>query len=164
MTAAFSPASFASPGSGTTTITLTATASAAPMSGYFVVAALNNGTVVNAAPITLSVTATPNFSLAAASSSVHVPQAGSGTVALAVGSFSGGFNSPVALTVSGLPSGMTAKFSPTSLSASVPNSTLQLAASSTVKTGTYSVTVTGTGGSISKSVSVAVTVAVGATK
>jgi hypothetical protein len=55
----------------------------------------------------------------------------------------GGFTGSVAFTVSGLPSGVTAAFSPTS---SATSSVLTLTASSTATTGAFTITVTGTSG------------------
>ena len=71
---------------------------------------------------------------------------------------SGGFNSAVALSVSGLPSGASATFTPTSIAApGSGSSTLKLTAG-TAATGTYTVTVTGTGGGKTHTTTVSFTV------
>jgi hypothetical protein len=57
---------------------------------------------------------------------------------------SGGFNSTVALSVSGLPSGATGSFAP---NPATNSSTLTVNAAASVSKGSYIFTVTGTGGS-----------------
>lgn len=58
-----------------------------------------------------------------------------------------GFNSPVSLSASGLPSGVSASFSPSSISPG-QSSLLTLTVSKSVLNSTYTFTVTGTGGSL----------------
>ena len=71
-----------------------------------------------------------------------------------------GFNSPVSFTISGLPSGITSAFSNgTTVTPGSSSTSLQLAVSSSVAPGSYSVTITATGGGISHSTTVAFTVA-----
>jgi hypothetical protein len=85
----------------------------------------------------------PNYSLSVTPASLTVPRAGgiaSYTVTITP---SGGFNSPVTLSVSGLPSGTTGSFNPISATGS---STLTLNVGSSTAQGTYSFTVTGIGG------------------
>ncbi len=89
-------------------------------------------------------TPAPDFSLSITPSSVTVPRAGgtaSYTVTIAP---TGGFNSPVTLSVSGLPDGATGSFSPNPATSS---SALTITVSSSTARGTYPFTVTGTGGS-----------------
>src|SRR5262249_20058196 len=93
-------------------------------------------------------TPTPDFSVSASPASVSVAQGGSGTSTITVGSVNG-FNSAVALSASGLPSGVTASFAPTSVTPPAGGSgtsTLTLTASAAATTGTATVTITGTSG------------------
>ena len=60
---------------------------------------------------------------------------------------SNGFNSTVALSVTGLPAGTTANFNPASISGS-GNSTLQVLTSNATPSGTYQLTVSGVSGSL----------------
>jgi uncharacterized membrane protein len=105
-------------------------------------------------------TATPDFSVSASPNAVSVAQGGSGTSTITVASVNG-FNAAVALSATGLPSGASAVFSPTSVTPpanSSGTSTLTLTTSSTTPTGTYAVTVTGTNGSTSHNTTVTLTV------
>src|SRR6266705_3600774 len=89
-------------------------------------------------------TPAPDFSLSITPSSVTVPRAGgtaSYTVTIAP---TGGFNSPVTLSVSGLPAGATGSFNPNPATSS---SALTITVSSSTARGTYPFNITGTGGS-----------------
>jgi hypothetical protein len=99
----------------------------------------------------------PDFTISASPGSVSAVQGGSvnTTVSTAV---SGGFNSAVSLSASGLPTGATATFTPTSIAApGSGSSTLKLSAG-TAAAGTYTVTVTGTGGGKTHTTTVSFTV------
>jgi hypothetical protein len=99
-------------------------------------------------------TANPDFTLSASPGSVSVTQGASGTSTITVNKLNG-FNSSVSLSASGLPSGVTASFNPSSTTGT---STLTLSASSTATTGTSTVTITGTSGSLTRNTSVSLTV------
>ncbi|MGA2651520.1 MAG: S53 family peptidase [Terracidiphilus sp.] len=111
-----------------------------------------NGTgLINAlAPVATS----PTFSLSATSVSILQGSSGSSTVTSTV---SDGFDSAVALTVSGLPTGVTGTFNPTSITGS-GSSTLSLIVASTTTAGTYTITVTGTSPSLTKTTTFTLTV------
>ena len=87
------------------------------------------------------------FTLSPSASTVSVTQGASGTDTITVAD-TGGFTGSVAFTASGLPSGVSASFSPAS---STSSSVLTLTASSTATTGAFTVTVTGTSGSTTAS-------------
>jgi hypothetical protein len=76
-----------------------------------------------------------------------VKQGASGTDTVTV-TDTGGFTGSVAFTATGLPSGVTASFSP---AASTTSSMLTLTASSTATTGAFTVTITGTSGTTTAS-------------
>jgi hypothetical protein len=96
----------------------------------------------------------PDFSLSASPGSLTINQGASGTSTITVNKLNG-FNSSVSLSASGLPSGVTASFNPSSTTGT---STLTLSASSTATTGTSNVTITGTSGSLTHNTSVTLTV------
>ncbi len=100
----------------------------------------------------------PSFSISASPGSVSVVRGNSGTSSIST-TASGGFNSAIALSASGQPSGVTVSFNPTSIA--VPGSgtsTMTMAVASTVATGTYTITVTGSGGGITHTTTVSLTV------
>jgi len=91
--------------------------------------------------------ATPFFTVSAIPASQTVNQGGvANSYAVTVG-FSNLFANAVSLTVSGLPAGASASFSPPSLTSS-GTSTLTVMASNTTAQGSYPLTITGTAGSL----------------
>ena len=155
-TAAFSPVSIAAPGSGSSTLTLTAGASTAAGT-YSVTVTGTGGGVTHTAAVSFTVTA-PAFTIAASPASVSVTQGAKGTSTITT-KVSGGFNSAIALSASGLPTGATAAFSPVSIAApGSGSSTLTLTAGASTAAGTYSVTVTGTGGGATHTATVSLTI------
>jgi kumamolisin len=115
-----------------------------------------NGTgLINAfAPTSTS----PNFTISASPASVSVVQGNNGTSTITT-SVSGGFNSAIALSATGQPTGVTVSFSPTSIAApGSGTSTMTIAVASTTAAGTYPITVTGTGGSVTQTATVTLTV------
>jgi kumamolisin len=113
-----------------------------------------NGTgLINA----LAPTATsPTFALSASPASVSVLLGNSGSSTI-TSTVVDGFDSAVGLTATGMPTGVTASFSSSSITGS-GTSILTLSVSSTAATGTYTITVTGTGGGITKTATVSLTV------
>src|SRR5262249_4495226 len=106
----------------------------------------------------LTSAATPDFAVSSSPASVSIAQGASGTSTISA-TVSGGFNSAVSLSASGLPSGVTAAFSPTSIAApGSGSSTLTLTASGTATTGASNVTVTATGGGVTHSAVISLTI------
>ena len=150
VTASFAPASSVT----STILTLTASASAAIGSAVVTVTG-TSGSLTHTATVNLSVNSAPDFSLTAAPSNLTIQQSSSATSTITVVP-SSGFAGTVAFSASGLPSGVTASFSPLS---STGATTLSLTASATAASGTSIVTITGTSGSLTHTTSVALTVA-----
>ncbi|HZP65646.1 MAG TPA: hypothetical protein VFB32_05000 [Rudaea sp.] len=96
----------------------------------------------------------PDFTIAAAPTSVGVTPGASTSDTIAI-SPQNGFTGSVALSASGLPTGVTASFSPTSTTGS---STLTLTAASSAPAGTATVTITGTSGSLTHTTTLSLTV------
>ncbi len=148
VTAAFSP----NPSTGTSTLTVAAGSTAA-LGQYTLTITGTSGTLTAATTLTLGIYA-PTFGLNSYSSTLTLNQGGSGTANFSV-SPQYGFNSPVMLTATGLPSGVTAAFSPNPVT---NTSTLTLTASSSATPGPATVTITGSAGSATATTSLALTV------
>ncbi|MGD0161718.1 MAG: protease pro-enzyme activation domain-containing protein [Candidatus Sulfotelmatobacter sp.] len=102
-------------------------------------------------------TATPAFHATASSTSISVTAGSNGSLSLNV-AVSGGFNAAVAFSVTGLPSGISATFTPATLPAPGSGaSTLKLTATSLAKAGTYSVTVSATSGTTKQQIGLSIT-------
>ncbi|MGA3133029.1 MAG: FG-GAP-like repeat-containing protein [Terracidiphilus sp.] len=137
--------------SNSSQITLTASGTVAAGS-YTGTLTATSGSVTASTSITITVAA-PSFTLSSYTSPTIV-QGGSGSTYVYLNGVNG-FNSPVTLSVSGLPSGVTAAFqtNPTTYSSYVTFSTIN-----SIPTGTYPVTVTGTSGTIVATTSISLTV------
>jgi hypothetical protein len=149
-------ASFSSnPATATSTLTLTASSTAATgtvtvtMTGTS--GSLTHTTTIN---LTVNSQAQPDYTLSASPSSVTMTQGDSGQSTITV-SPQNGFSGSVNLTASGLPSEVSASFSPNPVTAT---STLTLTASSTAATGTVTVTITGSSGGLTKTTMLSLTV------
>ena len=110
----------------------------------------NGANLINA----LTGPAGPSFSLSANPTSLTINQGASGNSTITI-TPAGGFSGSVTLTASGLPSGVTAVFSP---NPATTTSTLTLTASGSAATGTVTVTIGGTSGSLSASTTLSLTV------
>jgi hypothetical protein len=150
VTASFSPATTTGP----STLTLAAGTSVSAGTSTVTVTG-TSGALKNTVKISLTITV-PNFSLSVSPSSLSLAQGGSGTSTITVGPQSG-FGGSVSFTASGLPSGVTASFSPASTTGT---STLTFAAGTSVTAGTSTVTVAGTYGSLSHTAAISLTIIV----
>ncbi|PYX87071.1 MAG: hypothetical protein DMG67_20005, partial [Acidobacteria bacterium] len=159
VTASFNPASVAAPGSGSSTLTFSASGTATNGTANVTVTASGGGvTHTSTVALTVNPAAAPNFTVSASPTSVSVVQVSSGTSTIST-TISGGFNSAVSLAASGLPSGVTASFSPASIAAPGNGiSTVTLSASGTATTGVANVTVTASGGGVTHTTTISLTV------
>jgi len=155
VTAAFSPTSVT--GAGSSTLTFTASSTATTGTSTVTVTG-TSGSTTETTTISLTVTAAaqPGFSLSASPASVTVAAGSNGTSTI-TSTVTGGFDSAVALTSSGAPTGVTVSFSPTSITGA-GTSTMTMAVASTTAAGTYTITVTGTSGSTTHTTTVSLTV------
>ncbi len=101
---------------------------------------------------------TPDFLISATPSSQNVTRSSSANYTVAIAP-EGGFVGTVALSASGLPSGATASFSPTSISGS-STATLMVSTNNAVAGGSYPITVTGVSGSLTHNTTVTLVVQV----
>lgn len=101
----------------------------------------------------------PGFTMSASPSSGSVVQGGSANPASTITVAPvNGFDSSVALSASGQPSGVTLTFNPASVSSTGWTSAMSISVASSVSPGTYPITVTGTSGSIIESTSFSLSV------
>jgi kumamolisin len=101
---------------------------------------------------------TPTFTISASPTSLSVAAGSSGTSTITTAVLNG-FDSAIALSASGQPTGVTVSFNPTSIAApGSGTSTMTLAVASTTTPGTYTITVSGTGGGVSQTTTVTLTV------
>jgi uncharacterized membrane protein len=156
--AGFSLSTIAAPGSGASTMTLTETPGA--ISGtYNLTVTATGGGVTKIQPLSLRVVA-PSFTMRLSSTSVSMKQGGSMPIAVTTTAVNG-FNSAVALSVSGLPKGVTASFARSSIPAPGNGGTtltLKVASGTGANVGTYSLTVTGTGGGVTQTQKLTLTI------
>jgi hypothetical protein len=97
---------------------------------------------------------TPDYTLSASPSSLSITQGAGGSSTINVTPLNG-FNGTVNLSVSGLPSGVTATFNPASTSTT---SSLTFSSTTSATTGTFTVTVTGVSGSLTRTTAISLTV------
>jgi glucuronoarabinoxylan endo-1,4-beta-xylanase len=136
------------PTTGSSVVTFAASSTAAAGTSTVTITGTSGSlTASTTVALTVSAKATVGFSLSPSSSTLTVKQGASGSETISVTDI-GGFTGSVAFTASGLPSGVTAAFSPAS---STTSSVLTLTASSTATAGAFTVTVTGTSGTTTAS-------------
>ncbi len=148
VTAGFSTASMSAPGTATLQVTVGSNVAAG---SYSLVISAVGGNVTRTLSVTLVVVSAPKATFAisvAAPALVVTPGKSSTYTVQAV--VSGSTPLTVTLAISGLPAGVTAKFSPATLSGS-GQSTLTLNAASTARRVTQSVTISGTAGATTHS-------------
>ena len=126
------------------------------VSGYDLVTGWGSPNSGLISALTGSGTQNPSFSLSASPTSLSVAAGSSGTSTI-TSTVSNGFDSAVTLSASGLPSGVTVGFSPSSITGA-GSSTASFTVASTATAGTYSITITGTSGSATSTATVALTV------
>lgn len=141
------------PTTGTSVVTFAASSTAVAGTSTVTISG-TSGTITATTAIALTVTATGPLPLALSSSALTLVQGNSATDTVTVTDI-GGFSGSVTLSVSGLPSGVTAMFS---ANPTTSTSVLTLTASATATAGTSTVTVTGTSGSTTETGTIALTV------
>lgn len=156
MQASFNPASIST--AGAATLNLSTTNSVAT-GAYTLTIAGASGTLTHSTTVTVTVTATappPDFSISAAPASQSVAAGNSTSFSVTVSAING-FTGTVGLAESGMPAGMLASCTPSSITGS-GTCTLNVTTTSSTATGTYTLTITGTNGNLVHSTIVKVTV------
>ncbi len=158
VTAGISPASILPGASATVTIAVGSTAASGSQS---ISITGTDSTGTQTVTYALTVTPLPTLALTAASSAVSVPQGGSGTVSLTA-TTGGSYSGNIGLSVSGLPTGVTAGWSANPIAgasgSSTNSETLTLTATPTATVGSATISVTATGDSLTASQTVTVQV------
>ena len=139
VTASFSP----NPATSTSILTLTASATATKETATVTITG-TSGSLSAATTITLTVNPLGNFTLTASPKTLTVAQGSSGISTMTINP-TNSFDQDVTLSASGLPSGVTASFSP---NPAAFTSTLTLTVSGSAATGKSTITITGTFGSL----------------
>jgi subtilisin family serine protease len=153
-TATFTPGAFTSSGSAQLTI---ATTAATPTGTFPLTITAADGQTTRSVDATLTVTSA-DFSVSASPTAATVGRGKSTTVALSIGSVAG-YSGSVGLSVTGLPTGATAAFSPTSVAAP-GSSQLTLTTASTTPVGDYPLTVSASDGTTTHTTAVTLSVVV----
>ncbi len=165
VTVAFSPATIAAPGSGSSKVTFTV-ASTTAAGTYSINLTGTGGGGTHTAAVSLTVTAAPKpaFTVTASPATVAVAASSSASVTATTtltSAVSGGFSSAIALTASGAPSGVTVAFSPATIAAPGSGSSkVTFTVAKTVAAGSYAITISSTGGGITNKTTVTLTVTV----
>ena len=143
VTVTFSPTSITGSGSSTMNIAVASTVAAGT---YAITVSGTSGSTVETTTVSLTVTTagSGSFTLSVSPSSGYLDQGQSGYAVVTV-TASGGFDSAVTFSASGVPSGVTDNFSPSSVTGS-GTTDFNLTVSRSARTGTYTITITGTGG------------------
>jgi hypothetical protein len=153
-TFSFSPSSVSGSGSSTLTVMTGTGAVGGPYALTITRTSSGLGPTARAA---LPISA---FTISASPASVTVTQGSSTTSTVTVAAVNG-FSGTVGFSVTGLPSGLTASFVPTSVTGP-GSSTLKLTAASSTTSGSYPLTVVGASGALMRSTPISVTVNAGA--
>jgi N-acetylneuraminic acid mutarotase len=147
-------ASFATnPTTGTSVLTLTASSTAAVGSATITITG-TSGSLTATTTVALTVNPAPNFTLSASPASLSIVQGASGTSTISV-TGQNGFTGSVSLAAFGLPSGVTASFTPNPTTGS---SVLTLTASSSATVGSATITIRGTSGTLTATTTLALTI------
>jgi cellulose 1,4-beta-cellobiosidase len=154
VTAAFSPASIT--GSAGSTLTFTVSATAVPGT-YPLTVTGTSGTTTETAALSLTVVSAPTFTIVASSTTVSLPIGTNPTDSFTI-TFLGGLTGSVSVSASGLPSGMQANFSPSSVNAPGGTVVANFSAQSSTPAGSYPIKIVGTNGTITQSAAITITI------
>ncbi len=145
----FNPQTIPAPGSGSSVMTITVLKFG--RTGTFPITVTGNGGGIQQhTTVTLTVTSPSGFSLLASPGTLTVMQGKNGTSSI-TSTVTGGFNSAISLSASGMPSGVTVTFNPQTIPApGSGNSTMTLNVAANAETGIYLITIAGNGGGMQR--------------
>ena len=134
----FAPFVIAAPGAGTATVYVSV-GSNTLVGTYPITVAGNGGGIQQTTTVTLTVTAQDqaNFTISASPASLSVTQGDQGNSTITT-TISGGFNSDISLSATGMPSGTTVSFNPQTIPApGAGSSAMTITVGSSTPVGTY---------------------------
>src|ERR1043166_3056126 len=153
--ASFNPTSVTGSGSSTMSVS---TSTTTPAGTYTLTITGTSGTLSHSTTVQLVVNpvgGVPDFTISVSPASLNVTRGNTGRYTVTIGAVNG-FTGTVSLSVTGLPSRVTASFSPTSVTGS-GNSTLSVQVARNASRGARTLTITGTSGSLSHSTTATLT-------
>jgi len=154
VTATFSPASIAAPGTGNSNLSLTASTAVQPGS-YLVEVTATAGTLTKTTQLTLNL---PSLSASLNRASLSLAQ-GNGGVLVLTTKAAGGFDSAASISIAGLPAGVSSTFSPATLPAPGAGTvSIRLTAGSSASLAAAKLTILVSGGGITASVPLTLTI------
>jgi uncharacterized membrane protein len=155
-TVGFSRNPIPAPGNGSSIMTITVSSNT-PTGTYPIMVKGTGGGLQQSTTVTLTVTES-TFTISASPTSLTIQRGHQGTSTITT-AITGGFDSSITLSTSGLPSHTTAGFSRNPIPAPGSGSSLMtITVNSSAPTGTYPITVKGTGGGLQQSTTVTLTV------
>ncbi|HET9184274.1 MAG TPA: protease pro-enzyme activation domain-containing protein [Candidatus Angelobacter sp.] len=152
-TATFTPTSVTT--SGSSTLDITTTAGTTPAGSYALTITATDGVLTHTAGVTLVVS---DFTVSAAPSSQSANQGTTANYTITLSALDG-FTNTVSFSISGLPTGATATFTPASVAGS-GTSTLAITTTTSTPTGSYPLTITGSDGVLTHTTSINLAVTV----
>ena len=156
-TLTLSPQTIPAPGAGSSMATFTV-GSGTPPGTYPITITGNGGGIQQNTTVTLTVVEPPSFNISASPGSLSIAQGKQDTSTITT-TISGGFNSAINLSASGLPSGTTVTLNPQTIPAPGAGSSMAtFTVGSGTPLGTYPITITGNGGGIQQNTTVTLTV------
>jgi len=142
-TASFNPQTIT--GSGSVVLTI-CTSSSTPVGSYTITITATSGSLTHSQTFTLTVNAAPDFTISATPGSQTITAGLNASYTVST-TAANSFNGSIALSLTGLPSGATANFSPTAISGA-GSATLTVTTTTATPAGSYPLTITGTSGSL----------------
>jgi uncharacterized membrane protein len=156
-TVTFNPNQIAAPGNGSSYMTINVGASTA-LGSYPITVTGSGGGVRHSTTVTLTVTNGSDFTISASPMSLNLLQGSQGTSTIRT-TISGGFNSAVTLSASGVPNGAVVSFSPNPIPApGGGQSVMTITVGINTLQGTYPIVIKGSGGGIQHSITLSLTV------
>ena len=107
--------------------------------------------------VTVSSSSGGSFTLAAAPKKASIAPGGTANVKVTA-TPSGGFDSAIALSAKGQPTGVKISFNPASIAGGSGTAAMRISTTSAAKAGTYTITITGTGGGVTATTTFTLTI------